>query len=69
MLSLHFLLFKSYEHFNKGNHLLSALVNVTKNVGGPNCQISTKTFFLINLDNHVKYVVLKDPYILNHNVK
>jgi hypothetical protein len=45
MLSLHFLLFKSYENFNKGNHLFLALVNVTENVGGPNCQISTNTFF------------------------
>jgi len=55
MLSFNFLLFKSYKHFNKGSHLLSALVNVTKNVGGPDCQIIAKTFFLINLDNQVKY--------------
>jgi hypothetical protein len=25
--------------------------------------------FLINLNNQVKYVVLKDPHILNQNVK
>jgi hypothetical protein len=69
MLRCNFLLFKPYKHFNKESHLLSTLVNVTKNVGGSNCQIIAKTSFLINLDNQVKYVVLKDPYILNQNVK
>jgi hypothetical protein len=31
-----FLLLKLYKHRSKGGHLLSALVNVTKNVKGPN---------------------------------
>jgi hypothetical protein len=49
MLNLNFLLFKSYKHFNKGSHLLSTLVNATKNVEGFNCQIIAKTFFLDQL--------------------
>jgi hypothetical protein len=49
MLSPNFLLFKLYKHFNKGSHLLLALVNVIKNVGGPNCQIIAKTSFFNQL--------------------
>ena len=45
MLSPNFLLFKSYKHFNKGSHLLSTLINVTKNVGEPNYQIIANTSF------------------------
>ncbi len=45
MLSLKFLLFKSYKNLNKGSHLLSTLVNVTKNVGEPNYQIIANTSF------------------------
>jgi hypothetical protein len=33
MLSHKFLLFKSNKHFNKGSHLLSTLINLTKKVG------------------------------------
>jgi hypothetical protein len=40
-----------------------------KNCWGLNCRIITKTYFLINLNNYVKYIVLKDPNILNQNVK
>jgi hypothetical protein len=43
MLSPNFLLFKN------GRHLLLALINVTKNVGGLNCQIIAKTSFLNRL--------------------
>jgi hypothetical protein len=49
MLSPKFLLFKSYKNLNKGSHLLSTLVNVTKNVGQVNCQIIANTFFLNRL--------------------
>ncbi len=28
-----------------------------------------KHLFLIDLDNQVKYIILKDSYILNQNVK
>ncbi len=69
MLSPKFLLFKSYKHFNKGSHLLSTLINVTKNVGDLIVKSVQIHIFLIDLDNQVKYVVLKDPYILNQNVK
>jgi len=48
-MNLKFLLFKSYKHSNKKNHLLSTLINVTKNVGGSNCLIIAKTSFFNQL--------------------
>ena len=60
----YFLKFKSYKHCNKSGDLLSALINMTKNVGGHYYPIIANIFFVINLNNQMTYVILKDPYIL-----
>jgi hypothetical protein len=65
MLSPNFLLFKSYKHFNKGSHLLLTQVNVTEMLGDLIVESLEIHLFLIDLNNRVKYVVLKDSYILN----
>jgi hypothetical protein len=51
MLSPKFLLFKSYNFFNKWSHLLSTLINVTKNVGELIIKSLQIHIFLINLNN------------------
>jgi hypothetical protein len=65
MLIPSFLLFKSYKHFNKGSCLLSTLINVTKILGGLIIESLQIHLFLIDLNNQMKYIVLKDPNILN----